>query len=189
MRKPSGSLRKRGTSYLPEEQATWQARVEDFDRSDNYRRHVEYFIQNEGVLDYSRRKAFATVRNEMVVRVLQGIDILLCTSNNSGTEVVTDGFEPTILICDDTGQVGLPAFCVPLISSDKWRGLIMFGDPNQLEPICLAGNASEVSSNTKLSPLALLDFKHHPHRVLNLQYWMCPPLVAYPSEHYYKDIL
>ena len=65
----------------------------------------------------------------------------------------------------------------------------MFGDPNQLEPLCLAAKASEVVENTRISPLGLLIEKGFPHEILDMQYRMCPAISMFVSQHFYRGAL
>ncbi len=173
----------------PEAQATFAKTVSEFDESDEYNRHVEYFIEQQGQLDSMTRNAFKVVRQNMELRVVRSMDIILASCNNSGCKLLVEGFDPTILYCDEAGQATIPTLCVPMVSFRHWKALFLYGDSNQLEPICLAGSASEVAKNSRMSPLGLLTGKNCRSTMLDLQYRMCPAISQFPAQHFYNNLL
>jgi len=173
----------------PEAQATFAMTVSEFDESDDYNRHVEYFIQQQGQLDSMTRNAFKVLRRDMELRVVRSMDIVLASCNNSGCKLLVEGFDPTILYCDESGHATIPNLCVPMVSFRHWKALFLYGDSNQLEPICLAGRVSEVAKNSKMSPLGLLTGKKCRSTMLDLQYRMCPAISQFPAQHFYNNLL
>ncbi len=173
----------------PEAQATFAKTVSEFDESDEYNRHVEYFIEQQGQLDRQTRNAFKVVRQNMELRVVRSMDIVLASCNNSGCKLLVGGFDPTILYCDEAGQATIPTLCVPMVSFRHWKALFLYGDSNQLEPICLSGSASEVAKNSRMSPLGLLTGKKCRSTMLDLQYRMCPAISRFPAQHFYDNLL
>jgi len=173
----------------PEAQATFAKTVSEFDESDDYNRHVEYFIQQQGQLDSMTRNTFKVLRRDMELRVVRSMDIVLASCNNSGCKLLVEGFDPTILYCDESGHASIPNLCVPMVSFRHWKALFLYGDSNQLEPIFLAGIASEVPTNSKMSPLGLLTGKKCRSTMLDLQYRMCPAISQFPAQHFYNNLL
>ncbi|KAL9071318.1 MAG: hypothetical protein Q9161_004334 [Pseudevernia consocians] len=127
----------------------------------------------------------------MVTRVLADTSILFTTCSNAGGKLLEDGlsFKPTVIFCDEAGQVGLASLCVPLTTFHDWEGLYLFGDANQLQPMVLSAMVNEFVHNAKMSPLALLRLKGFPRLLLDTQYRMSPAISSFPNHQFYDGNL
>ncbi len=103
---------------------------------------------------------------------------MFTTCVNADGKLLEDGasFKPTVIFCDEAGQVGLASLCVPLMTFHDWEGLFLFGDICQLEPMILSGAFNEFIRNARLSPLALLALKGFEQLLLDTQYRMSPAI-------------
>lgn len=159
--------------------------LDDFDDSLSYRECIQLFVIRNGSLSSEENDHFDAVRERMIGRVLKDMDVVFTTCNNSGNPVIADRFEPDINCIDEAGQLTLPAFCVPLTAYKTWKGLLIFGDVNQLKPLILSTGLNEFVSNAKLSAMALLLGKGFPRTVLNMQYRSDPEIIKFPAEQFY----
>ena len=127
----------------------------------------------------------------MVTRVLADTSILFTTCSNAGGKLLEDGlsFKPTVIFCDEAGQVGLASLCVPLTTFHDWEGLYLFGDANQLQPMVLSAMVNEFVHNAKMSSLALLRLKGFPRLLLYTQYRMSPAISSFPNHQFYDGNL
>lgn len=116
-------------------------------------------------------------------------DILFTTCSNAGGELLTtdNAFSPTMIFCDEAGQVSIAELCVPLTTFTNWQGLVLVGDDMQLEPTVTSKAFNEFLSNARLSPLALLRRKGFPIILLDEQYRMAPALSAFPRRQFYDE--
>lgn len=172
-----------------EDQATFSKTVSEFNDSDEYNRHVEYFIEHQDQLDYKTRNSFKIVRRNMKIRVVRRMNIILATCNNSGCKLLIDDFDPIILYCDEFGHATISTLCVSMVSFRNWKALFLYGDLNQLKLICLTSGASEVAKNSKMSSLTLLTGKKRIFTMLDVQYRMCSTISQFPTQHFYNNLL
>ena len=161
--------------------------VAHFDKSDEYKRCIKIYIQNKGRISKKDRTALEDASDMMVRRVLAETHILLTTASNCGGPLLTGShtFVPTVIFCDEAGQISIPGLCVPLITFERWEGLFLFGDIQQLEPTLLSGQFNEFAANAKTSPLALLEMKKFGSYLLDTQYRMCPACSKFPRDQFY----
>ena len=161
--------------------------VAHFDKSDEYRRCIKNYIQNKGKISKKERTALEDASDAMVLRVLAETHILLTTASNCGGPLLTGThtFVPTVIFCDEAGQISIPGLCVPLITFQRWEGLFLFGDIQQLAPTLLSGQFNEFAANAKTSPLALLEIKKFGSYLLDTQYRMCPACSKFPRDQFY----
>ena len=192
---PEPMLRAMRSEKLTEEEI--QARVADNriqslevrNPSSEYTKVVNDYIAAGGDLPKSKRQSFKTLRAAMVARVLRDTDILFTTCNNSGSDVVKDVFQPTVIAIDEAGQLTMAAFAVVVTSYMNWEAIILFGDPKQLLPYSSSGPANEFRKNAELSVLGLLEIKKARIIYLDLQYRMAPSIADWPGRFFYMGLL
>ena len=163
--------------------------VTNFDRSWQYRASIKNYIDKKGAIDKKERTALEDATDALTIRVLEETHILFSTASNCGGPLL-DGsrsFVPTVIFCDEAGQISIPSLCVALTTFDRWEGLFLFGDVQQLEPIMLSGQFNEFAANAKVSPLALLVHKGFPTLLLDTQYRMSPACSRFPRQVFYDD--
>lgn len=162
-----------------------------FDKSATYRKCVANYITNRGDIPPVQREQLEAESDKMISRVLAETTVLFTTASNAGGRLLENGatFKPTVIICDEAGQISVPSLCVPLTSFTTWEGLFLFGHPNQPQPPATAGQFNEMFPNAKMSPLALLAQKGFPGLLLDTQYRMCPGISLFPSQQFYDGKL
>ena len=161
--------------------------VAKFDRSKKYRDCIANYIAKDGDVKSKEQVALQDETDAMTERVLKETTFLFSTASNCGGELLenSESFMPTIIFCDEAGQISIPSLCVPLTTFHKWEGLFLFGDVQQLEPTLLSGQFNEFVANGKVSPLALLAIKGFETHLLDTQYRMCPANSSFPREQFY----
>lgn len=137
----------------------------------------------------AERTALEDASDVMIERVLADTHILFTTASNCGGPLLSGhhSFVPTVIFCDEAGQISIPSLYVPLSIFVHWEGLFLFGDIQQLEPTALSGKANEFIANAKVSPLALLAIKGFKSILLDTQYRMCPALSNFPRWQFYDN--
>lgn len=169
--------------------ATGQISIASFDNSRKYRECMANYQAKGGRITRVERTAFEDESDSMVERVLAETHILFTTASNCGGTLLegSRSFVPTLIFCDESGQISVPSFCVPLTTFDQWEGLFLFGDVQQLEPTVLSGQFNEFIANARMSPLALLAMKGFPSYLLDEQYRMCPACSLFPRWQFYDN--
>ena len=163
--------------------------VRNFDKSRIYKESIRNYIDKAGKVTEAEKETLEAEYNIMVGRVLAQTDILFTTASNCGGALLadTDDFEPTVIFCDEAGQISVPSLCVPLTMFKKWEGVFLFGDIQQLEPTALSGQFNEFIQNAKTSPLALLSMKGFPSYLLETQYRMTPACSLFARWQFYDN--
>ncbi|KAF6220856.1 hypothetical protein HO133_002536 [Letharia lupina] len=169
--------------------ATGAISIASFDNSKKYRECMANYQAKRGRITRVERTAFEDESDSMVERVLAETHILFSIASNCGGSLLegSRSFVPTAIFCDETGHISIPSLCVPLTTFEKWEGLFLFGDIQQLEPTALSGQSNEFFANAKVSPLALLAMKDFPSYLLDMQYRMCPACSAFPRWQFYDN--
>ena len=119
-------------AHLPDPAlAHWDANhsLDEFDASFGYKQQLAFFEPKQGRLNMSERKTFDKVREKMDLRVIRDTHALFVSCNNAGSKIVVEGFNPTVVYVDESGQAPIPAFCVPLTAFKKWQAVMLYGDP------------------------------------------------------------
>lgn len=165
--------------------------IDGFDRSAAYRAAMANYLTKGGHITNAEKKQFEKESDRMYSRVLSETKIPFTTTSNAGGSRVSnqDDFQPTVIICDEAGQVTIPGLAVPLTTFNQWEGLFLFGDIQQLEPTILSSAFNEFSEQAKYSPLLLLYLKRFPMMLLDLQYRMSPAIAQFVSEQFYEGKL
>ena len=160
-----------------------------FDKSHKYRECIANYVAKEGKITYKERLALQDAVDVMTERVLKETHFLFTTASNCGGESLDKSisFEPTVIFCDEAGQISIPSLCVPLKTFNKWEGLFLFGDVQQLEPTLLSGRFNEFVANGKMSPLTLLATKGFENHLLDTQFRIAPAISAFPRTQFYDD--
>ena len=168
---------------------TGQISLDDYDTCAKYRIYMGNYMKKRGKLTRTERTALENEHDRLVSKVLKETDILFTTCSNAGGELLkTDNsFSPTVIFCDEAGQVSIPEMCVPLTTFTEWEGLVLVGDTQQLEPTVTSRAFNEFCNNVRLSPLALLQGKGYPAISLDEQYRMAPALSAFPRAQFYDE--
>ena len=163
--------------------------VDDYDLSTKYRSCIANYVCKSGKVTKAERTALEDESDAIITRVLAETHILFTTASNCGGTLLEDSrsFVPTLIFCDETGQISIPSLSVPLTTFDKWEALFLFGDIQQLEPTVLSGQFNEFALNAKVSPLALLAMKGFPSYLLEEQYRMCPSCSLFPRKQFYDN--
>lgn len=161
--------------------------VDHFDKCAGYRTYMANYMTKRGKLTRTERSALEDEHDRLVSQVLKETDILFATCSNAGGELLTmdKSFSPTMIFCDEAGQVSIPELCVPLTTFTNWEGLVLVGDCLQLKPTIKSSAFNEFIRNAGLSPLALLQGKGFPSILLDEQYRMAPALSAFPRAQFY----
>ena len=169
------------------ESASGQLSVDNFDRSWQYRTSIKKYIDNKGFITKEERTALEDATDALTIRVLEETHILFSTASNCGGPLLegSRSFVPTIIFCDEAGQISIPSLCVPLTTFDRWEGLFLFGDIQQLLPVTLSAQFNEFAANAKVSSLALLVHKGFPTLLLDTQYRMSPACSRFPRQQFY----
>ncbi|KAL9071325.1 MAG: hypothetical protein Q9161_004341 [Pseudevernia consocians] len=169
-----------GSSYLS---------VTNFDRSWQYRAFIKNYIDKKGAINKKERTALEDTIDALIIGVLEETHILFSTASNCGGSLFegSRSFVLTVIFCDEAGQISILSLCVALTTFDRWEGLFLFGDIQQLEPLMLFGQYNEFAANAKVSPLALLMHKRFPTLLLDTQYRMSPACSRYPRQEFYDD--
>ena len=175
------------SAELARQVASGEASVTNFDKSHKYKRCMINYMKKGGKVSYAERVALQDEFDYMVKRVLAETHILLTTASNCAGPLLHDNdtFVPTVIFCDEAGQISIPSLCVPLTTFTNWEGLFMFGDIKQLEPTSLSGQFNEFIQNGKVSPLALLAIKGFRTYLLDTQYRMAPACSNFPRAQFY----
>ena len=160
----------------------------DQNPSRRFQEFRENYVKHNGQLPQASKDEFKGLIREMAKRVIANVWVLVTTANNAGGEVADLGFDPTLLWCDEAGQLTLPKFFIPLTVFKNWQGVIIIGDKKR-EPTTYSEGFNEVYENTKLSALAYLLEKGHPHFELVEQYRMDPDISAFPSKFWYEGTI
>ena len=159
------------------------------DKSHDYFVALDNYIAKQGQVYGKDREKFIALWSKMMVRVFSDMDLVLTTVNNAGTEVLSLGFKPSCLICDEAGQVTLSALAIILTAFTGWLLLALFGDPNQLLPYDKAGLLNEFREFSRLSSLGLLEDKDCRILRLTVQYRMAPAISQWVAKYFYKNQL
>lgn len=123
------------------------------------------------------------------VRVLQDMDVVFTTCNNSGSSLLKAGFDAEMLLIDEAGQVNMPSMAIPLTVSPRIKAVWFFGDYEQLPPKDYASAYNEFPEYAKMSSIAYFEAKRWDILRLNIQYRMCPPISRFPAWYFYKGNL
>ncbi len=166
-----------------------QISVAMYDKSLKYKQCVANYVSKNGKISQAERLELQNQSNAMIERVLANTHILFSTASNCGGELLEDNhsFEPTVIFCDEAGQISIPSLCVPLTTFTKWESLFLFGDTQQLEPPALSGQFNEFIANAKTSPLGLLAIKNFDSYLLDTQYRMAPQCSQFPRWQFYDN--
>ena len=158
-----------------------------FDKSRKYEDCIRNYRAKNGKVTRQERRELEDETDIMVERVLAETVILFTTASNCGGALLEESrsFVPTVLFCDETGQISIASLCVPLTTFEKWEGIFLFGDIQQLEPTAISGRYNEFILNAKMSPLSLLAIKDFETEMLDEQYRMSPACSSFPREQFY----
>lgn len=169
--------------------ASGQISVARFDKSRTYKEAIANYVAKSGKVNREEAKALENVTDAMIEQVLAETHILFSTASNCGGTLLEESksFVPTAIFCDETGQISIPSLCVPLTTFEKWEGLFLFVDVQQLEPTALSGEYNEFSAKVRVSPLALLAMKGFKSLLLDTQYRMSPACSAFPRWQFYDN--
>lgn len=161
-----------------------------YNKSARYLECISHYVRSEGRVNKAERVALQDETDRMVERVLARTDILFTTASNCGGALLSESksFEPSVIFCDEAGQISIPSICVPLTTFTKWEGLFLFGDVQQLEPTVFSGQFNEFVQNAKVSPLALLEMKGFKPILLEEQYRMAAACSAFPRSQFYDGL-
>lgn len=166
----------------PLDEAEIQARLRDGripskdqrDKSLEYRRCVDEYTEKEGKVTRQAKLKFINLRKAVVIRVMRETRCLFTSCNNSGSELVQLGFDPSFIAINETGQLTVAALANVLTSFKNWLAAYLFGDPKQLPSYPISGRAIEFRGQGETSVLTVLDEEGYPVLRLVLQYQMAP---------------
>ncbi|KAL8762226.1 MAG: hypothetical protein Q9184_001743 [Pyrenodesmia sp. 2 TL-2023] len=161
----------------------------DRNKSKSYMDWKNHWLKYDGRLDAKGMEHLLSARREMEKRVMAMIDVLVVTLNNAGSDFADLGFNPTVLFVDEAAQASFPGLFVPMITWKSLMAILMFGDPQQLNPPQLAKALSEVLDVGKRSPLEVAYKKKTNVFILKEQYRMSPAIHSFPSRQFYNGEL
>ena len=147
------------------------------------------YVGRDGRVSRADKDTLEAESDRMVKRVFSNMNIVFATASNCGGGLLggEDSFEPTVIVCDEAGQISIASLCVPLTTFTKWEGLILIGDIQQLKPPSFSGQFNEFAADAKVSPLALLAMKGVEPYLLDEQYRRAPACSAFPRTQFYDD--
>ncbi|MDI1487190.1 MAG: hypothetical protein OHK93_006459 [Ramalina farinacea] len=129
-------------------------------------------------------------RLRQLSRVIAAADCVLATTYRSGKEIAIAGFKATILVCEEAGQMTIPAMCVALATHrDTLQGLIVIGDHWQLKPVRIEGLFNEFGPNMRISFIEFLVDKGRETSMLTISYQFHQLLCRLPSWLWYESKL
>lgn len=129
-------------------------------------------------------------RLRQLSRVIAAADCVLATTYSSGKEIAVAGFKATILVCEEAGQMTIPAMCVALATyGNALQGLIVLGDHLQLKPVQIEGKYNEFGPDMRISFLELLVEKGRETSMLTTSYRFHSLLCRFPSWLWYGQLL
>lgn len=129
-------------------------------------------------------------RLKQLQRVIGTADCVLATTYRSGKEIAIAGFKATVLVCEEGGQMTIPAMCVALATYGKsLQGLIVIGDHWQLKPVHMEGLHNEFGPNMRISFMEFLVDKNRETRMLSVSYRFHDVLCKFPSSLWYEGKL
>ena len=163
--------------------------IEDRNPSANYMLWYSHALQRQWRLSTEESELYTVAREEMEERVHADIDILTTTLNNARPELAARGFKASVMVVDEAGQASFPALFVAMTSFKDWKAVLLFGDPQQLQPPILARMFTEVLYHSKLTALNLSDSKNRNVYYLTQQYRMAPSICSFPSRQFYNGKL
>lgn len=163
--------------------------IDQRDKSLEYRNPLDAYVLASGEVSRKAKEHFETLRVRVILRVFADTQVMFSTCNNSGSELMKLGFNPSLIEIDESGQLTMAALVNVLTSFSNWLAAIIFGDTRQLKPFGLSGRANEFRENAMLSVLALLEEKNYPILRLVFQYRMAPAISKWVSEFFYKGLL
>lgn len=158
-------------------------------KSHSYMEWYNYWLRMGGKLDDTASEHWSSARQEMERRVMAEIDILIITLKNAGSVFADLGFNPSVILVDEAGQATHASLFVPMVTFKNYKAILLFGDPQQLEPIVMAKAVSEVVYSSRVSALKLMYRKGRNTIVLTEQYRMAPAILSFPARHFYGGIL
>ena len=131
---------------------------DQFDKSAHYRACVAKYIGLNGKINRMERLEFEDASDQIITRVLAETSVLFTTCTNAAGKLLEDGnsFKPSVIFCDEAGQMSFADLCVPLTTFSDWEGLYKFGDTRRLQPTVLSAMSNEFVENAKMSSFSLL---------------------------------
>ena len=129
-------------------------------------------------------------RLRQLQRVIGDADCVLATTFRSGKEIAVAGFLATIFVCEEAGQMTIPAMCVALATyRHTLQGLIVIGDHSQLKPVQIEGLFNEFGPNMKISFMEFLVNKGRETSMLTTSYRFHQLLCRFLSSLWYQGKL
>ncbi|KAJ5225297.1 hypothetical protein N7468_006522 [Penicillium chermesinum] len=123
-------------------------------------------------------------------RVIGKARLIAATLIESGAEILkTSKFKPALMICDEASQASEPEMMIPM-TLKSFRGLVLIGDPNQLEPTVLSINGkNEHALFLKRSLLKRLVDAKYPLAQLQTDYRNHPQIMEFFNRRVYLNTL
>ena len=108
-----------------------QISLSHFDKSAHYRVCMEENYPEKRQDQQTGAERAEDEFDHMVERILPETDILFTTASNCGGSLLKDSqsFVPTIIFCDEAGQIPIPSLCVPLMTFTRWEIVLPFISP------------------------------------------------------------
>ena len=169
--------------------------LDDFDRMDgsSYKpwRVVQEFLNfraREGTLDREERIRFSELYDMLRKAAVNRADILLTTTNYSGSQLVKQ-FPATFCLQDEAASTSIAASLIPLVEHEHLDGHVLFGDERQLNQFVLMKDLNEFGHLYELSLFKLLLQKGADLYALDTQYRMYKPVADFISSEFYEGKL
>ncbi|CAO1600395.1 MAG: hypothetical protein LQ349_000608 [Xanthoria aureola] len=176
--------------------------VADINKSARYSAYMNAFAQGEGRLGKKgstearvSKKELYKLRVDHERQVIAEADILVATPETIASQPFQEfGFNPSMVIFEEAGQMLLPAFCQALMAFSSWESVISFGDWKQLRGTLMSRFNTECWRTSEMSHLELMaryedKLGGRNMFTLNEQYRMCPPISQFPSLQFYSGKL
>ena len=157
--------------------------------SSEYSKAVQNYIHSQGTLSSAAGTAFMKLRVQQEARNISKASIICTTASNSGADILTAKFNPTIIIMDEVGQMTAPAVAVPLMAYKNCMASYLIGDPLQLQPLITSLRLCEVRGIVEKSVLGTYIDRKYPLLFLDIQYRMDPEIAKFPSQIFYDNKL
>ncbi|KAG8526691.1 uncharacterized protein KY384_008120 [Bacidia gigantensis] len=161
--------------------------VEQLNKSHGYRTLLWDFVQDLSSFNSQKFKALIKARMEVIGRILHLTTFLLVTCNKSAMPEIKTHFKAQVVLVEEAAQMKLSDFMTVVYSQPDADAYYLFGDPKQLIPYNGALLVNEKISQSKRSPLSLLEVKNHNIKRLTKQYRAAPALMQFPNRYFYNN--
>jgi regulator of nonsense transcripts 1 len=146
-------------------------------------RVLEAKRQSDG-LSQLEQQEYEQRREHLERRICEKADVVCCTTDTAGSQVLTRSPFPVVVI-DESTQTIEPKLLIPILHQSKQ--VVLVGDHCQLGPVVMSPKAKQAGFAVSLFQ-RLVQLGMRPYR-LQTQYRMHPALSEFPSNYFYEGTL